>query len=194
MVNATGTPLPKQRISQAPLFAGQLVPGAGGKKPFISGGPGYTLNRQALRVLVEHALPKCHVHLKASYEDRLITECLKAVGVLPVDTRDPKTGQQIYHDCTPHCLYTTIALSRGSFHSRAAAFWKDQVHPNPESHGNQTTTNVGRQEGLASAATYSVSFHNIYHPLFMSRLHAILHPQTCPANSPLGKACDPFQD
>ena len=169
-----------------PIYLGQWIPQPGNKPYFVSGGPGYTLNRAALSRLVEEALPKCRVHLQASYEDRLVSSCLGEIGIVGGDTRDWETGEQLYHDCSPAHLYTFRSTKgRGSFHAKAASFWETLRYPNSSS---PSMAVVGPKHGLEAAGTYSVSFHDIYHPLYMARLHSLLYKQTCPATSPLGRA------
>ena len=174
--------------------------------PYIAGGPGYTINRAALRLFANQALHTCHVDTVASFEDRLFSKCLQGLGVWPGDTRDPLTGEQRYHDATPHHLYTTMTSpttttatsakwSSRSFHARAAAYWESLPFPagqsshtwQPQSSRNETTTTrvVGPKHHLESAAMYSIAFHNIYSPLYMARIHAILNPSLCALGSPL---------
>eukprot|EP00522_Entomoneis_paludosa_P007160 CAMPEP_0172448690 /NCGR_PEP_ID=MMETSP1065-20121228/7646_1 /TAXON_ID=265537 /ORGANISM="Amphiprora paludosa, Strain CCMP125" /LENGTH=652 /DNA_ID=CAMNT_0013200251 /DNA_START=80 /DNA_END=2038 /DNA_ORIENTATION=+ len=166
------------------IFMGQQVPSLGassGHRPYIAGGPGYTLNRMGLHKLVREALPNCHVDKTAPYEDRLITACLSSIGVEPTDSRDPITGEQTYHGVAPHTLYTTRANSensnkkRQSFHANAVSYWSKEPHPMDPS------SSVGPKQGLDSAARYSVSFHNLFHPVFMARAHTLLHPNLCGA-------------
>lgn len=168
-----------------PLHLGQWIRQKGAA--YISGGPGYTVNRAALKQFVEKALPICHANAKVSYEDRLFSSCMKSLGILPGDSRDKQTGEQLYHAVSPEHLFTARAATqkskknRASFHSRAAAYWETLPHP---AGGNKT---VGPKHGLEAAATYSVSLHNLYHPTAVARVHAILYPYTCPQDSPLGR-------
>jgi len=166
-----------------PVYLGQWIPLAGDNKYFVSGGPGYTLNRVALKRLVEDALPNCRIHFRASYEDRLISQCLRDINITGGDTRNVATGEQLYHDCGPAHLYTFRSTKgRGSFHAKAAAYWETLPHP------TDTSTLVGPKHELEAAGTYSVTFHDIYHPLYMARLHSILYPGICPVTSALGRA------
>jgi hypothetical protein len=163
--------------------------------PYIAGGPGYTINRAALKRFVHEALPTCHAEQTASYEDRLFSQCMQSIGIRPGDTRDVETGEQQYHDCAPHHLYTSRALvagKRGSFHSRAAAYWETLPFPdrldvdNLLSNAEKRNESVGPRDHLESAAVYSVALHNLFNPLYMTRVHAILY-HTCPTVSPLGR-------
>ncbi|KAL7572336.1 hypothetical protein ACA910_021551 [Epithemia clementina (nom. ined.)] len=162
-----------REMPNAPIFMGQQVPG--GKHPYVTGGPGYSLNRKGLERLVQEALPGCHAEKTASYEDRLITECLNRIGIEPTDSRDSVTGEQTYHAVTPHTLYATRSDDGSkSFHAKASNYWSKQPHPRDPSR------QVGPKHGLESAARYSVSFHNLFHPIFMVRVHTLLHPNLCP--------------
>ena len=165
-----------------PIFLGSRVK-RGGKAPdFVAGAPGYTLNREALRQFATKALPKCLITHVVSHEDRLISQCLGELGILPGDTRDYETGEPQYHDCNPNHLYTFRVGRNPSFHSKTAAHWENFTHP------SQPNRVVGPKHDLDAAAKYSTSFHDIYHPTFVARLHSILYPETCPATSVLGRA------
>jgi hypothetical protein len=122
--------------------------------------------------------------MKVSYEDRLVSHCFREIGITGGDTRDVATGEQLYHDCGPAHLYTFRSTKgRGSFHAKAAAFWETLSFPT-----TSNSSKVGPKHGLDAAGKYSITFHDIYHPLYMARLHSILYKATCPANSPLGRA------
>ena len=164
-----------------PLHLGQWVRQA--NYPYVAGGGGYTLNQQALLELVDQSLPKCQVETVAPFEDKLISQCLRDVGIFPHDTRHPDTGQQRYHSAQPATIYKSRPKSgRGaSFHARAQAYFESLPHPR---HVNET---VGPQYGLDAAASDSVSFHNLHHAVYMARVHAMLH-RSCPANSALERS------
>lgn len=167
--------------------------------PYISGGPGYTLNRVALEHLALEGLPSCLSDKHASYEDRLISLCMQSIGILPRDTRQGITGEQRYHVASPHQAFITRVSplqKRPSYQSKVAAF--DQSLPLPSPYqlfntadrlmDNGAPTMLGPRYGLQSAAIDSVAFHHINSPLYMSRMHAILYPELCPMESPLGMA------
>jgi hypothetical protein len=170
------------------LFLGQIIyPRGGNQEPFVAGAPGYTMNRAALRAFVAQALPTCHPDTQISAEDRIISKCFRTVlNVTPGDTRDVVTGEQQYHDCDPHHLYTFRAShgggQRGSFHAKAAASWETLSHP------SLPGRTVGPKHELEGAAQYSATLHDVYHPIFCARIHALLYKDTCPATSSLGRA------
>ena len=189
---------------QQPLFLGQWVgqplnnpstedPLANNHTYMVSGGPGYTLNAVAVKRLVEDALPKCHVNDKVAYEDKLISKCFRQLGIVGHDTRDATSGEQRYHDTNPAHLYSSQASSsrRGSYHSRLAYYWEGLKHPNPKALGDELSLSdvaVGPKNQLESVAPYSVSFHDLYNPIYAARVHAIVHRDVCPNDTPLGRA------
>jgi hypothetical protein len=68
---------------------------------FNSGGPGYTLNRAALSLLVSLLdTPACHPTARVSTEDVFVAACLWSRGISPRDTRDEK-GRERYHPFPP---------------------------------------------------------------------------------------------
>lgn len=171
------------------IFTGQQVVLREGQRPYVSGGPGYTMNRAALHRLVNEALPECEVDTIASHEDRLVSQCFDRIGIKPWDSRDVPTGSQRYHDCSPHHLYTFRAVTssgrgRGSFHARAAAYWASQPRLGSMVGTNETT---GPRYGLAAAATHSISFHDVHNPLYVARMYALLYPGSCPSATALGR-------
>jgi hypothetical protein len=133
------------------------------------------------------------------------------------DTRDPSTGEQRFHDTDPATLYLFRAAQHAqqkssSYLSRMAKTWEDQPMPMFMSSGGDNTVTadtasatatttatatatattsrqmlVGPKHGLDAAAKHSISLHRIFTPTYMARIHVILHPATCPIDSPLGK-------
>jgi glycoprotein-N-acetylgalactosamine 3-beta-galactosyltransferase len=167
---------------QEPVFLGSLVKSLTKEPSFVAGAPGYTLNRHSLSRFVEQALDNCATTQVASHEDRLMSKCLQSIGILPGDTRDVRTGEPQYHDANPHHLYTFRTRSSSSFHAKIALRWEDLPHP------SQPNATVGPKHGLEAAARYSIAFHDIYHPLYVARIHVLLHPEICPATTILGRA------
>jgi hypothetical protein len=181
----------------------------------VTGGPGYTLNRAALRMYVESGMwETCYSEKRVSSEDKFMSMCLSKIGIFgnATDTRDPTTGEQRFHDSRPSTLYLTRADPRGrSYASRIASRWFDQTMPlavpsSKSSNGNANDNHipssfsssrssaksnedriVGPKYGLDAAAKHSISLHQIHSPVFAARLHAILNCNTCPSSSPLGR-------
>jgi hypothetical protein len=74
-----------------PLFlGGSLINMPYTRRRYCGGGAGYTLNRVALRLLIEQLwrLPACWPHHRASDEDRIISSCFDAAGIRCMDTND----------------------------------------------------------------------------------------------------------
>ena len=168
-----------------PLHLGQWVSQPEGTY-MVSGGPGYTLNAAAVKRLVQDALPGCHATSGGPSEDRFLSQCFRALNVTGSDTRDVETGEQQYHSTTPARLYYFRSrLGRRGSHiqDRLAVYWEGLPHPSRQ-HQHQT---VGPKHGLEAAATYSVSFHDLYTPQFVARIHAMVYRTVCPAHSPLGR-------
>lgn len=172
--------LESQRKPDDPLFVGQWVKQKRG--PAVTGGPGYTLSRAALARYVSSSLHSCWNHVKASYEDRLMSLCMHNLGIYPADSRDPATGEQLYHDVDPNQLPGSRPGTgkSASFHSRGLAYWQTLPHPH---FPNRT---VGPLLGMHSAGRYSVSFHHVGSDVeHLARIHAILY-RLCPKDSELG--------
>jgi hypothetical protein len=171
-------------IEGTPLHFGQWAK-TKGDKYMITGGPGYTLNAAAVKRLVEDALPTCAPNFEVSHEDRMISNCLSTLGIEGSDTREFENGEQQYHDTSPAMIYMSRSTARrhSSWHSRISLFWEGLEHPNKRKHSNAT---VGPKHGLDAAAQYSISFHELYSSLYVSRVHAITYRNLCPQTSPLG--------
>lgn len=158
-----------QQRPNAPIFMGQQLPRRGYirgsvQRSYRIGGPGYTLNRKGLQLLVEHALPDCRAKTVEPYDDRLLVKCLNRIGYEPTDGRDPTTGEQTYHGVAPHTLYSTNSNTDSA---------------NNNINGFATNLIGGTKQKHDSVARYSVSFHNLFHPIFMTRVHTLLYPDLC---------------
>ena len=149
-----------------PLFlGGSMVDFPMTNVRYCGGGSGYTLNRAALKLLVEQLFDTyhCRPHYQASDEDRIISDCFRSVGVYCMDTNDAKNETR-YHQASVN------------FH---ANWTRDQPavwHPGPldRVHG------IASKEGLGQISESSVSFHLKGMPKGsqdrgMRRYHAILH-------------------
>ena len=84
------------------LYLGRrfLEPNVGGAL-FNSGGAGYALNRAALKLLMK-SFPEeyCGPKLRASWEDVMISKCLKEQGIVARDTRD-RMDEERFHPFGP---------------------------------------------------------------------------------------------
>ncbi len=192
------------------VFAGQWVRQK--NRPYVGGGPGYTISRSVLHQYIQFAYDDCYPNVTASAEDHYFSLCLqKYTNISLTDTRDVDSGEQTYHDVAPQQVYDGRPSSKShrkipSFHSRAVSYfeqlplpqrrqrtsfhdspdpvaepWRPVSFTNPTTLPfNDTLVVVGPKYGLNAAAKYSISFHRISSPLFMSRIHAILYPSICP--------------
>lgn len=110
---------------------------------YCNGGSGYTLNRAALKLLVEKLFehPRCMPHWQASYEDRLTSDCFRSAGLLCTDTNDDRNETR-YHtwNVNQHSAWKI---------GKPAQDWKKLV----QQHG------IAWKEGLGQISRSSVSFH-----------------------------------
>lgn len=159
-----------------PLLLGQVLNKRG--KGVVGGGPGYTMNREALKRFAEF-LPRCYPNLEMYFEDKAISWCLHDIGIIPTDTREPQTGQQLYHNLTPDRLFNLKAGAR-AYDSLCKTYFESLPHP------KYPNVTVGPTDGMDAVARYSVSFHYLRYPVWMARHHAILY-DACPPETPLGK-------
>lgn len=204
--NHNDTTMTNTSSSQSPFIAGQWIRQM--NRPYIGGGPGYTMNRAALEEYMQ-VWDQCHATIVTSTEDRLLSSCLPN-HVQFWDTRSLDSAEQLYHDVPPQQVYegraplpssnNTTSKRRANFHSRNIAYWESLPHPQDMIHNGsnaipipiwqpsteQGNTNpVGPKHELAAAGTYSISFHYIRTVPFIGRIHAILYPEVCPPSSPL---------
>ena len=121
---------------------------------FNAGGPGYTLNKAALKALIM-TFPKCRSHLKTSEEDVSVAECLrKEWGVYPYDTKDDQGGERYMHK--PPAFHLNHDPKKNWRH------WYSKV-------------SINVKAGLDCCASNSVAFHEIRGDSMMRRIHAILY-------------------
>jgi glycoprotein-N-acetylgalactosamine 3-beta-galactosyltransferase len=84
--------------AQVPLYLGRQFANRGKLYDlYNSGGPGYTLNRAALKTLVVLGLPKYYTNTVGSVEDIMVGRILRKFNVLPYDTRDNSGGDRYMH-------------------------------------------------------------------------------------------------
>lgn len=147
--------------SEMPLFLGRRFAEQGNRnRIFNSGGPGYTLNKAALKLLVAVAFPTCHVTTNTSAEDVMVAECFRRYGVFPYETKDEFGGER-YMPFTPghHYRYKIPAMIK------KGVDWYAQY-------------SMDIQEGLDHCASDSIAFHYVT-PALMRKMHALLY-HYCP--------------
>ena len=132
----------------APLFLGRRFAEDGDmNRIFNSGGSGYTLKKEALKVLVE-SFPSCFPTLFSSAEDVYVASCLRDEGIFPYDTKDSKGGER-YMPFTPegHML---------------------------EPDGWYAKYCIDCKVGIDHVASRPIAFHYV-DPDLMKRMHAVLY-------------------
>ena len=74
----------------SPLYLGTAIADLRSPQYYCGGGAGYTLNRAALRLLVEElfSTSACSPHFTTSQEDRKIGDCFRSVGIRCLNTQD----------------------------------------------------------------------------------------------------------
>ena len=152
-----------------PLFLGGSLP-LNPKRRYCNGGSGYTLNRAALKLLVEVLLPtpKCKPHWQSSTEDQCVSSCFRSIGIQCMDTNDERNETR-YHtwNVDQHAAWKV---------GKPGQKWKTLV----DFHG------IAWKEGLGQISESSVSFHLKREGITtvdsgMRRYHAILYG-LCPEN------------
>jgi hypothetical protein len=132
---------------------------------YCGGGAGYTLNRAALKLLIEDAFDshQCKPHYRASDEDRIIASCFRPFGIQCMDTND-------------HLNETRYHAGRADFHATwnhsLPAPWR--YEPLEKVHG------IANNEYLGQISETSVSFHlkgprKGFEDRGIRRYHAILY-------------------
>jgi glycoprotein-N-acetylgalactosamine 3-beta-galactosyltransferase len=145
--------------SQVPLFLGHVL-GRGGDRNelYNTGGPGYTMNKVALKTLVIDGLPRMHINDRTSEEDVCVARILRSFGVFPYETRDEAWGER-YHHFMPGWLYEYRLTHQNWF-------------------TDYSSVKENFQEGLDHLAARSIAFHYAKGDE-MHRLHALLY-HMCP--------------
>ncbi|XP_074653159.1 glycoprotein-N-acetylgalactosamine 3-beta-galactosyltransferase 1-like [Tubulanus polymorphus] len=112
------------------------------KQPYMSGGAGYVLSREAVRRLAEHGLGasnKCE-SIESIPEDFNMGKCLGLIGVVDIDTRD-EFQRDRFHPFRPE-----VHLFKG-YLPKDFWFWKYIVHPS--------------EIGPGCCSDFTISFHYI---------------------------------
>lgn len=152
-----------------PLFlGGSVADHADLQRRYCGGGSGYTLNRIALRRLVEELFPKsqCWPHWTSAQEDRIMAGCFRSVGIQCMDTNDYKNETR-YHPWGVDYHASWTKRKKGNWHPKVL----------------ETVHGIAQPEGLAQISDSSVSFHlkplrtdpDLPPDRGMRRYHAILY-------------------
>jgi hypothetical protein len=142
-----------------PLFIG--CPISHGGTHYNIGGPGYLLNKSALRRLVEQGLPYFYTNNTMSSEDGVMGRMMAVLHVHIVDTSDAANRQRFFHDSLEEL-------------GAESGLWLESY----------LTYDHGNRKGRDFISNQSVSFHKI---ASMHRFFAILY-NSCPGGTVLGDA------
>mmetsp|Transcript_41752 Transcript_41752/g.100534 ORF Transcript_41752/g.100534 Transcript_41752/m.100534 type:complete len:558 (+) Transcript_41752:2-1675(+) len=151
------------------LLGGNMIDYPHTEIRYCGGGSGYTLNRIALKILVEDLFDThhCRPHFQASAEDRIISSCLDFVGIECMDTND-ELKETRYHQAT------------ANFHVK----WRKATPSVWRAESLEKFHGIASLEGMGQISASSVSFHlkddeapTADPPL--RRYHAILYGIKC---------------
>jgi glycoprotein-N-acetylgalactosamine 3-beta-galactosyltransferase len=141
--------------SQIPLYLGLRFKFAGRESDiFNSGGPGYTLNKAALKMLVVEGIPQHFTGHVSSAEDAVVARILRQYQIYPYETKD-EHGSERYMHFDPGFYY--------DFNIRKVS-WLNMV-------------SINVQSGINHSSPRSVAFHYVKED--MRRLHWLLY-NDCP--------------
>jgi hypothetical protein len=140
---------------QVPLYLGSRLAFRNNTRTlYNTGGPGYTLNKAALKLLVTEGLPVMHSQLRTSAEDLRVAEVFRRFRVLPYPTHDRDGGER-YHHFTPGLHQLSAMPEQYKWYDRWA-------RP------------LGRRGGANHSSVYSVAFHTVGEGT-MLRFHALVY-------------------
>jgi hypothetical protein len=135
-------------------------------KDFVyhGGGSGYTLNRAALKLFVEHGLnhSECFPNEVKSEEDLFMGLCLQHLGVTPILASQHQALLQYPTD--PKGIINVNTLD-----NRVKQFWIWQLQWFAKTH------KIELKSGLDAVSKYSISFHDIKTATYMRRIDAIVY-------------------
>jgi len=142
---------------QVPLFLGGSIAYAGDmKRVYQTGGPGYTLNKAALKKLVVEGLPRCGDEKRVSWEDIVISRLFREMNITAYRTTDQDNGVRYNH------------------YGPATHYFGEE----PDFYPNWTAP-LHYNRGQNYSSVHSISFHYIP-PRNMRRFYALLYG-LCPA-------------
>jgi hypothetical protein len=143
-----------------PLYIGSPV--VNGETYYHTGGPGYVLNRSALRFLVEDGLPYYFAHIVnvRAPEDYYLGAIMTVLHIPIVDTSDASNRERFFDDLR------TLGNDKWAKNSNLLMYRR------------------GKRKGRDFVSTQSIGFHRIKS---MKRFSAILY-NACPRGTVLGDA------
>ena len=158
----------KERQKTDFLYLGHIIPRPGGT--YAGGGPGYVINKVALKRVITEVFPVCENVTEVSAEDRYFGGCLhKTLGISVNDTVDEE-GRQIFTGMDPN--YMATFDGRSGYFKRVYDFWGQK-------YGHKSRKDLVSNQ----AATI-----HLIRPLFVQqRIHSILY-RTCPKGTLIGDA------
>lgn len=155
-----------------PLYIGFPV---GNKNNYFNGGgSGYTLNKAALKLLVQEGFPSCFPFATVSAEDRFVGNCFRKFNVVGYDTRDA-AGELRYNN-EPNFVYN-LNFSDPSY---MEVNWVAQYLVG-------MTQDWPLKGGLEGASNETVSFHHIKPPSKVRRIYKLLYRKNMPDCSKDGR-------
>jgi len=141
---------------EKPLFLGRrFAEGGNRNRMFNSGGAGYSINKAAIKALVDK-FPTCFPNAHTFAEDVMVAACFRQMGVLPFETKD-QNGSERYMPFAPghHLTYQPPE-------ENPQDDWYVKYSPN------------GIKTGYEHCSEHSVAFHYIKDNL-MKRMYATLY-------------------
>jgi glycoprotein-N-acetylgalactosamine 3-beta-galactosyltransferase len=142
---------------QTPLYLGRRMAYEGDMTDlYNAGGPGYVMNKAALKTFVVEGLPKYYENDVFFAEDLLVGRVLKNFGIHAYETKDEHGGERFMQD-TPGFFYSYRLPPEGDQAEDGIALYA-----------------VNIKEGLDHCAKFSIAFHYV-RDMEVKRLYALLY-------------------
>jgi glycoprotein-N-acetylgalactosamine 3-beta-galactosyltransferase len=154
-----------------PLYIG--FPVGNKNKYFNGGGSGYTLNKAALKLLVQEGFPVCDPFETSSAEDILVADCFRRFNVTGYDTRDA-AGELRYNN-EPNFIYNLNFSDTSFMNSHVAEYLAGMTQDWP------------LKSKLEGASNETVTFHHIKPASKVRRIYKLLYRQNKADCSPDGQ-------